>query len=381
MKTTKNTNVWITTVLFALALLLPLSCGELDLPGTTGDKGGSTGGGSNGGGSGGTPGTTPEETTPAPAPADGPVMWYISATDMPEGTAQGSGTTIKGALAQIKTAKSANKFAGKNAVIVIKGTITAATESPSSSKDFLTISGKGYYPPLVLRGDSTGGVVDAENKRRLLFLQDNTVTIAANLTLKNGRVVVPAAELTAIDNMGGGVYMQRSVLNMTGGAIANCYAGIGSAVAIEPNHAEGIIGTFNMSGGEIYGCTNNLKSSGGTVYVPAAQVMTFSGAARIHDNGADGNLPKGGGILLDKGKLTMSGGEIYNNKVSEKGGGVRVGRLSTFIMTGGTITKNTAPANSGGGVSYGDNVDTSITISGTAVITGNTGGDKTPTQF
>jgi hypothetical protein len=228
----------------------------------------------------------------------------------------------------------------------------------------------------VLRGDGAGGTIDAENQRRVLRIQDNEVTLAANLTLKNGRAVADTADKTADDNMGGGVYLHRGILNMTGGAIEGCEAGLGSAVCIVNWNSQGFIGTFNMSGGEILGCRNSRKSSGGTVFVDTDQAMTLSGTARIHDNGADGNTEAGGGVYINSGALAMSGGEISNNRAYGKGGGVIARLKSVFTMTGGAITNNTAPA--GGGVAYAANT---FTKSGAASVTGNTGGDELQIQY
>jgi hypothetical protein len=292
---------------------------------------------------------------------------------MPEGTAQGSGTTIKGALSEIQSARSQNKFSGgKKAVIVIKGTVTTATESPAALKNLISITGQNRYPPLVFRGDSASGVLDAEKKGRIFYIEDNEVTIAANLTLKNGQATAD----TSNDNMGGAVFMLRSTLNMTGGAIADCIAGVGSAVSIVGWLAGSTVGVFNMSGGEIYGCVNKRKSDGGTVYVQVDQKMTLSGTAKIHHNGTDDNTIVGGGIVLNGGILEMSGGEISNNRAYEKGGGVRSIFKSTFKMSGGIITNNTAPT--GGGVSFATGT---FTKSGTASVTGNSGGDEVQTQY
>lgn len=55
----------------------------------------------------------------------------------------------------------------------------------------------------------------------------------------------------------------------------------------------------------------------------------------------------GGGVLVDNGIFTMSGGVISKN-VAAAGGGVMVYNNGTFNMTGGTITGNLGPAGGGG---------------------------------
>jgi hypothetical protein len=279
-------------------------------------------------------------------------------------------------LSQIKTAKTQNKFAGnKKAVIVINGTITGTTECPTSTLTLVTISGVGSYPHLVFRGDDTaGGVLDAQNQRRVFQILDkNEVTIAAKLTLQNGRAISDTSQ----NNYGGGIFMISATVNMTGGAILNCAGGVGSAVHIG-DWGSTVQGVFNMSGGEISGCINNPKSDSGTIFVDKTQKMTLSGTAKIHGNGLDGSAALGGGIYLSGGELTMSGGEISGNRVNKQGGGVRSTINSTFIMTGGTITGNTAPTDGGGGVAY---FAGTYTRSGAASVSGNTGGDEVTTKY
>jgi len=111
-------------------------------------------------------------------------------------------------------------------------------------------------------------------------------------------------------------------------------------------------GTFTMSGGEISG--NTSDSYGGGVYVGGT--FTMSGG-KISGNTAS----YGGGVSVG-GTFTMSGGEISGNTSSYigGGGGVYVYYGTTFTMSGGKITGNTASS------SYGDGVyvDGTFTMSG-----------------
>jgi hypothetical protein len=103
-------------------------------------------------------------------------------------------------------------------------------------------------------------------------------------------------------------------------------------------------GTFTMSGGEISGnyASSTSYSVGGGVYVSGG-VFTMSGGT-ISGNTAG---YYGGGVNVSGGVFTMSGGTISGNTASY-GGGVLVDSNGTFTMGGGTISGNTAY--NGGGV-------------------------------
>ena len=103
------------------------------------------------------------------------------------------------------------------------------------------------------------------------------------------------------------------------------------------------------------------------VYVYGGEFTLAEGAV-LRNNRAD----HGGGVYVDdRGKFTMTGGEISGN-TAISGGGVFINFASgiTFTMTGGKISGNNATVGSGGGgvfVSIGE-----FTLGGTAVISGNT---------
>ena len=97
-------------------------------------------------------------------------------------------------------------------------------------------------------------------------------------------------------------------------------------------------GTFTMTGGTISG---NTATSAGGVFVNGTFTMnggTISGNTATYS---------GGGVHMYGGMFTMTGGTISGN-TAEYGGGVGMSELVTFTMDGGTISGNTA--NQGGGV-------------------------------
>jgi hypothetical protein len=261
---------------------------------------------------------------------------------MPVENSAGEANTLKDALQHVKTAHKNGSFAGnKKAVIVINGTITAAGEGALSHNSLASITGAGY-PPVVLRGGDSGGVLDGEGQARVLYVTgQNTVTIADGLTLTRGNT-------TAHNEVyGGGVYLEGSTLTMSGGTISDCTADYGSGVhvcaynKVEPN----IPGSFAMTGGTITG------GSGSGVFVDHYSSFTLSGSSLIEKNGLDGSIDTGGGVMINgHGTCTMSGGTIRGNKATLSGGGVNVTAFATFTLSDGTITENTAPDGGGSGV-------------------------------
>jgi hypothetical protein len=120
-------------------------------------------------------------------------------------------------------------------------------------------------------------------------------------------------------------------------------------------------GTFTMSGGEISGNTVSAShfACGGGVFVSWKGTFTMSGG-EISGNTVSGSFSLGGGVYVYRnGTFTMSGGAISGNTASD-GGGVCV-RGGMFTMSSGEISSNTAF--NGGGVYAGG----TFTMSGGAI--------------
>lgn len=109
-------------------------------------------------------------------------------------------------------------------------------------------------------------------------------------------------------------------------------------------------GTFTMSGGNI--SNNNATRYGGGVYINDGIFILLGG--EISDNTSN---ERGGGVYSNNSIFEMSGGEISNNITSFIGGGVvNEGNESIFTMKGGTIQGNTTngtTGNGGGGIYNG----------------------------
>ena len=142
---------------------------------------------------------------------------------------------------------------------------------------------------------------------------------------------------------GGGVRLTNSANNtfiMNGGTISDNKAYTGGGVSVG-------IGTFTMNGGTISGNTAKDsfdKGEGGGVYVGSG-TFTMSDGAVIKDN----NAYVGGGVYISEGAFTMNGGSITGNMG-------RAGQYDEKVTGGGVYVK----------------AEGTFTVSGAAVITGNT---------
>jgi hypothetical protein len=215
---------------------------------------------------------------------------------------------VEAALTRIKAAYWSGKWpAGKSAVIVINGTITASG-SFGPNQAMIDISGAGNYPPIILEGGPVKkGVLNANRSRanegRVLYIANNTVTLGKNLTLTGG------------------------------------YALRGGAVCVGA-HGTASRGEFIMTGGEISG---NTASLGGGVLLYKGN-MTMTGG-EIKNNTATKNysgvMGTGGGVYVGEGNtFTMSGGTISGNTSAADGGVYVSPQGGIFKQSGGTVSKN-----------------------------------------
>jgi hypothetical protein len=110
-------------------------------------------------------------------------------------------------------------------------------------------------------------------------------------------------------------------------------------------------GNMIMTGGTIKNnlttdSYSNVMGSGGGVFLGEDNSFTMTGGT-ISGNGGPAT-DNGGGVLVNgKALFTMKGGEILNNSAVTYGGGVHVSPYGNFILSGGTISGNTSAANGG----------------------------------
>ncbi|MDR0550619.1 MAG: hypothetical protein LBG72_01230 [Spirochaetaceae bacterium] len=188
----------------------------------------------------------------------------------------------------------------------------------------------------------------------------------ARFVMNSGKIIKNEATLG-----GGGVDVQEYLHNypgdacfeMNGGEISENKAGFGGGVSVGNHEYIGFMGRFKMNGGEI---SENKAGSGGGVCIRGVFEMT-GGTIRANEafrpvNDSPDVIPvRGGGIDVDDGYLTISGGEIMNNTAIGcdgefddffgriyfmsgcNGGGVYLHSTVKYEKTGGFIYGNDQP--------------------------------------
>lgn len=208
-----------------------------------------------------------------------------------------------------------------HAGIVVSGTMT------------LTDSSEDHRGTLDVRGTGNTGVL---------------VTPGATFTMEGGTIT----NSTPDNNSGYGLAVFDATATMTGGKITgekSC--GVWTTDAATYNMPR----SFTMSGSAVISdCGGGVDGAGygGGVRIDAG-TFTMSGGT-ITNCAAN----KGGGVYFGGDTFTMSGGSITNCK-ADAGGGVYIKR-STFNLSGGTISG--CESNGGGGI-YTSTSDTTITMS------------------
>ena len=206
-------------------------------------------------------------------------------------------------------------------LVALPATALAAGEHDSHSNgwteltaDTTTLSGGSYY----LSGDVeyTGTESITVSGEVILCLNGQ------KLDLKGQHISVGSgASLTLCDCSTGGVLTGGS--GSKGGGV---YVGGG--------------GTFTMTGGSIAG---NTAESGGGVYVDEGGTFTMEDGSINNNQVTSGG---GGGVMVNKGSFTLSGGSITANATSDAtygyGGGVCL--YGTFYLSGDSIIQNNTKA-------------------------------------
>ncbi|GHV82769.1 hypothetical protein AGMMS50212_01090 [Spirochaetia bacterium] len=246
--------------------------------------------------------------------------------------------------------------------IVIGGSISSAYAisdgTPIGTDGMVDISGLS----VTLHGYS-GGMLNANNSRRVLNINGARVTLANGLTLTGGSVA---------SGNGGGVLLTGGTLTMTGGEISDNGAYKGGGIYVVGSSASNP-SLVKITGGSIRNNTATINSGntdgggGISIYNNAKLEMT---GGRIADN--ESKHYGGGVYLYDTSAIfEMSGGVIIGNKAlcdsQGGGGGVMADQASNFTISGGTITGNGISS----GEQYGKGVyvwQDTIKMSGSAKI-------------
>ena len=252
--------------------------------------------------------------------------------------------------------------------------ITYTKDTSTTSNDLYMIEvGVEYGAATATNLTLENVTVDAEAQdiRCIRVCPESQLTLENGATVCNGRAV-HSDGTTGTSDCGGGIVVDSTakLIMNDGSAVTGCSAEQGGGIYLS--------GEMELNGG-----TLSENTAVGDVYPPGITKSAHGGAILIRANRADY-----GDSYDVSAKLTMNGGSIQNNKaasdLSAFGGAVAIlgTRKNTveltneFIMTGGTISGNTAGY--GGAISAyaADNYwngNASVKISGNAEITQNTG--------
>ena len=174
-----------------------------------------------------------------------------------------------------------------------------------------------------------------------IYLQGSTLNFSGGEVRKNRSDLVDDKAYKQLYSAGGGILAyEGSTINMSGSAkVSNNYADeIGGGISVGSNQA-GAACILNMTGGTIDG--NTAGASGGGIFIQAglhsgSQSTAYISSGRITNNKMDGS---------GKTNKDFGGGGIYVNGVAEKWewqGHTYNGVNGELYLTNALITKNTS---------------------------------------
>ena len=195
-------------------------------------------------------------------------------------------------------------------------------------------------------------------------LTTNGVSGVLNLAACDG------GKIEAADNCAAGIlYTYKGMLNIYGGTVdaSKCAAAASGAITV------GYAGdALNLFGGTVIG--SQRSTSGGSIYMNANGTVTMYGGTVKNGKSTGG----GGNLYLTTGKTYIKGGTITGG-TGACGGNIHVYKTAQLFVEGGTISdgvsNGTKSGYGGGNIYLGDGSATtgSITISG-GTISGGTSG-------
>ncbi len=249
---------------------------------------------------------------------------------------------------------------------IVGQVIMAGTGDPNKKCSFTMTDGKLHSTNLI-DGNKVTDIADPQADVPIQYLEKNggAVWMADPIGVTNisgGTIEGCTAYL------GGAVYMEGGTFTLSGdGTIQNNTARRGDGSTLQ-GYGGGVYvtgGTANIGGGSIDG--NKAQVRGGGLYVTSAG--TSIGKVNISGGSIQGNVAgfgtetapvpadvgRGGGVYLEGGQFTMTGGEISGNSANYRGGGIFLTKKPT--LTAGTISGNTAKDSGGGICVNGDAVE------------------------
>ena len=258
------------------------------------------------------------------------------------------------------------------------GTIYGNTASRNGGGVYISTNSTLTYSGGDIGKTGSGNENTATSNGGGVYIQGNLVMSAGNILNNSadqgGGVYVPSTGTMTFnggsihDNSattkGGGIYFNGSNFTMTGTTARSIYSNSatnGGGVYVS--------GTFDASNTklEIY---SNTATYGGGIY--STGTLTLGGSVVGKSGGANTATSNGGGVYLESGTASISGGNVqYNTAVN--GAGIYMNGGTTSVTTGGSINNNAASQDGGGVYVYGGTFPVSASreiIKNTAVRNG-----------
>ena len=272
-----------------------------------------------------------------------------------------------------KKFKEAVEFAVDGAVITVNGEVKATNATDNSGEIVidknLTIKKADTAATAVLNANCNhSGTPPADApavKHRIFFVRSGSTLTLDNITLQGGM-----AEGSAENKLGGGVYVNGTLIMKGSSKITDCSAGEGGGLFL--------FGTCTLQdSSSITQCEARDYGGGVCVDYYGKSILNINGGSITMNRTrkVSSSFGHGGGVYVrgntsTKGKVVMTAGEISDNKAgfnsgsTYEGDGGGIYNSGIFEMSGGTIKSNNAK--NGGGVCISDSG--TFTMSGNAKI-------------
>ena len=270
----------------------------------------------------------------------------------------GNGIVTVNKTASIQNNNAVNGNGG--AIYLSGGAIEISGTASIANNNAINGNGGAIYAGNVRIEIDQGGTITSNTAKEggAIYAESGTIIISET---KNVSVKPNISGNTASSGNGGALYVASGSLDISGGDIINNDAGAGSGGAIYTNSASvAVSGTAKVNA--------NTASAGGAVYSTSGFVTVSetvdseTGTAQFPD--IKNNIAKtnGGAIFAGSGNVTISGGNLSNNRVSEGNGGAIYADRGNITISGENTTVSGNTAKTSGGAIYAENGMVTVSI-------------------
>ena len=302
---------------------------------------------------------TSEENVPEPVRGAGDTIYLDGKNGVDTNDGEAEATAVH-SFAKARDLAASNPNITK---IVVLGTVDIENEITLNGTNAKILRGENFndyvfrvpagktatLKNIIIDGSSPKKWKDSTIEKSLIYADSkSTLTIEDDAVIRNNQI--KAIKNTA--TTGGGIYVYKAILNMSGGVVEGNQATYGGGIylygstmhftdgTVQNNRSEQVID--NNYGGQVY-------SAGGGICADNGSTINMSGDAIVSKNFAH---EIGGGISLGSNQwgpgntLYMSDGKIDGNIAGASGGGLfiqakfRQGGISKAYISAGDITNN-----------------------------------------